>query len=61
MFLDIFAGYYKKHFYFDLDSIFIFIFITTNYQYSLRQGPTGPSSLAPATRDKMHPFMIIKW
>ena len=31
------------------------------YSYSLRRGPTGPSLLAPATQDKMHPFIIIKW
>ena len=24
-------------------------------------GPYSPSSLAPATLDKMHPFMIIQW
>ena len=29
--------------------------------HSLRRGPTGPSSLAPATQGKMHPFIIIKW
>ena len=28
--------------------------------YSLRRGPTGPSSLAPATQDKMHSFIIIQ-
>ena len=28
---------------------------------SLSRGPTGPSSLAPATQDKMHPFIIIQW
>ena len=28
---------------------------------SHRRGPTGPSSLAPATQDKMHPFIIIQW
>ena len=27
---------------------------------SLRRGPTGPSSLAPATKDKMHRFLIIQ-
>ena len=26
------------------------------YTHSLRQGPAGPSSLDPATQDKMHPF-----
>ena len=31
------------------------------YYHSLRRGPTGPSSLAPATQDKMHPFIIIQW
>ena len=29
--------------------------------YSLRRGSTGPSSLAPATKDKTHPFLIIQW
>ena len=28
--------------------------------YSLRQGPTGSSSLALATKDKMHSFIIIQ-
>ena len=28
---------------------------------SLRRGPTGPSSLAPATQDKLHPFIIFQW
>ena len=28
---------------------------------SLPRGPSGPSSLAPATQDKMHPFIIIQW
>ena len=32
-----------------------------NDQHSLRRGPTGPSSLAPATQDKMRSFIIIKW
>ena len=27
---------------------------------SLRRGPTGPSSLAPATQYKLHPFIIIQ-
>ena len=31
-----------------------------NQGNSLRRGPTGPSSLAPATQDKMHPFIIIQ-
>ena len=31
------------------------------YQHSLRRGPTGPSLLAPATQDKMHPLIIIQW
>ena len=31
------------------------------YYHSLRRGPTGSSSLAPATQDKMHPFIIIQW
>ena len=29
-------------------------FITKNWRNSLRRGPSGPSSLAPATQDKMH-------
>ena len=33
-------------------------YVKTN---SLRRGPSGPSSLAPATQDKMHPFIIIQW
>ena len=28
---------------------------------SLRRGPTGPSSLAPAAQDKMHAFIINQW
>ena len=31
----------------------------TYYPNSLRRGPTGPSSLAPATQDEMHPFIVI--
>ena len=30
--------------------------VFANYENWLRRGPTGPSSLAPATQDKMHPF-----
>ena len=34
---------------------------STNKENSHRRGPMGPSSLAPATQDKMHPFIMIQW
>ena len=48
----------------DIDAVVSHVIWVKTNRNSYRlasSGPYGPSSLAPATQDKMHPFIIIQW